>query len=184
MPGAIYGSSDRIGAYPATDPVTPDDIAATMFWALGIDPATEVTDTLGRPLPIAAGKPITRHLWLKKFDSLRVEIAKDLGAINTNLESFKGRAESELGVAKWAARVLTPAVIGLIGFGFGGAWYLAKVDSRLDELVKQTARLEVRRSQPPAPITAPDEPKPIPDTMPPPSKAVLPPTNKPTAPPR
>ena len=60
IPGAIYGSSDRIGAYPATDPVSPDDIAATMFWALGIDPATEVTDTLGRPLPIAAGKPITR----------------------------------------------------------------------------------------------------------------------------
>jgi hypothetical protein len=59
-PGAIYGSSDRIGAYPSTDPVSPDDIAATMFWALGIDPATEVTDTLGRPLPIAAGKPITR----------------------------------------------------------------------------------------------------------------------------
>jgi hypothetical protein len=40
--------------------VSPDDIAATMFWALGIDPATEVTDPLGRPLPIAAGKPITR----------------------------------------------------------------------------------------------------------------------------
>ena len=58
--GAIYGSSDRIGAYPATDPVTPDDIAATMFWALGIDPATEVLDTLGRPLPIASGKPLTR----------------------------------------------------------------------------------------------------------------------------
>ena len=55
-PGAIYGASDRIGAYPATDPVTPDDIAATMFWALGIDPATEVRDTLGRPLPIAAGQ--------------------------------------------------------------------------------------------------------------------------------
>jgi hypothetical protein len=57
--GAVYGSSDRIGAYPATDPVRPDDIAATMFWALGIDPATEVQDTLGRPLPIAAGKPIS-----------------------------------------------------------------------------------------------------------------------------
>ena len=39
-PGAIYGASDRIGAYPSADPVTPDDIAATMFWALGIDPAT------------------------------------------------------------------------------------------------------------------------------------------------
>jgi uncharacterized protein (DUF1501 family) len=58
-PGAIYGSSDRIGAFPATDPVTPDDLAATMFWALGIDPTTEVVDTLGRPLPIAAGKAIT-----------------------------------------------------------------------------------------------------------------------------
>ena len=114
----------------------------------------------------------------QRFDSLRVEIAKDLGAINANLESFKARAESELGVAKWAAKVLTPAVIGLIGFGFGGAWYLAKVDSRLDELVKQTAHLEVRRSQPPAPTSspAPVEPKPIPNTMSPPSKAVLPPT--------
>ena len=58
-PGAIYGASDRIGAYPALDPVRPDDIAATLFWALGIDPDTEVVDTLGRPLPIAAGKPIT-----------------------------------------------------------------------------------------------------------------------------
>jgi hypothetical protein len=59
VPGAIYGASDKIGAYPATDPVSPDDIAATMFHGLGIDPATEVTDTLGRPLPIAAGKAIT-----------------------------------------------------------------------------------------------------------------------------
>jgi hypothetical protein len=59
IPGAVHGSSDRIGAYPATDPVTPDNIAATMFWALGIDPATEMRDTLNRPLPIAAGNPIT-----------------------------------------------------------------------------------------------------------------------------
>jgi hypothetical protein len=58
-PGAVYGSSDRIGAYPASDPVSPDDLAATMFWALGLDPATEVYDALHRPLPIASGKPIT-----------------------------------------------------------------------------------------------------------------------------
>jgi hypothetical protein len=31
-----------------------------MFWALGIDPATVVYDTLNRPLPIAAGRPISR----------------------------------------------------------------------------------------------------------------------------
>ena len=59
IPGAVHGASDRLGAYPASDPVTPDDIAATMFWALGIDPATEVRDTLNRPLPIAAGQPVT-----------------------------------------------------------------------------------------------------------------------------
>jgi hypothetical protein len=59
-PGAIHGASDRIGAYPASDPVSPDDVAATMFWALGIDPATEVRDTLGRPLRIATGQPVTR----------------------------------------------------------------------------------------------------------------------------
>jgi hypothetical protein len=60
VPGAIHGASDKIGGYPASDPVSPDDIAATMFWALGIDPETIVYDTLNRPLPIAAGKPITR----------------------------------------------------------------------------------------------------------------------------
>jgi Protein of unknown function (DUF1501) len=60
IPGAIYGASDRIGAYPASDPVSPDDVAATMYWALGIDPAAEVRDTLGRPLPIAAGAPVSR----------------------------------------------------------------------------------------------------------------------------
>lgn len=57
--GAIHGSSDKSGAYPATDPTRPDDIAATLFWALGIDPATEVYDTLERPLPISAGQPLT-----------------------------------------------------------------------------------------------------------------------------
>jgi hypothetical protein len=59
-PGAIYGASDKIGGYPAIDAATPDDIAATMFWALGIDPNTEIYDPLKRPLPIAAGKPITK----------------------------------------------------------------------------------------------------------------------------
>ncbi|MFO0957731.1 MAG: DUF1501 domain-containing protein [Isosphaeraceae bacterium] len=58
-PGAVYGASDKIGAYPATDPTRPDDIMATIFWALGIDPETIVQDSLGRPLPISAGRPLT-----------------------------------------------------------------------------------------------------------------------------
>lgn len=58
--GQVFGSSDRIGAYPETDPVTPADLAATIFWRFGIDPATEVRDTTNRPHRIATGDPIAR----------------------------------------------------------------------------------------------------------------------------
>ena len=44
--GHVYGASDRIGAYPARGPVRPEDLAATMFDLLGIDPATEIRDAL------------------------------------------------------------------------------------------------------------------------------------------
>ena len=56
--GFTYGASDRIGAYPASDPVRPEDLSATMFHLLGLDPATEVQDALNRPLPISPGKVI------------------------------------------------------------------------------------------------------------------------------
>jgi uncharacterized protein (DUF1501 family) len=56
--GHVHGASDKIGAYPLQDPVRPDDLAATMFELLGIDPATEIRDPLNRPLPIATGQPI------------------------------------------------------------------------------------------------------------------------------
>jgi hypothetical protein len=56
--GFVYGASDRSGAYPASDPVRPDDLAATMYSLLGIDPHTEVADSLNRPLTIAQGNPI------------------------------------------------------------------------------------------------------------------------------
>jgi hypothetical protein len=56
--GRVHGASDRIGAYPADDPVTPADIAATIFWRFGIDPATEVADQTGRPFRLTEGEPI------------------------------------------------------------------------------------------------------------------------------
>ncbi len=56
--GHIYGASDKNGAYPSENPVRPDDIAATMYYLLGIDPHTEVHDASGRPLAITTGKPI------------------------------------------------------------------------------------------------------------------------------
>ena len=50
--GAVYGSSDRFAAQPVTGRVYPWDVAATMFWALGIDPALTVPDFTGRPMPL------------------------------------------------------------------------------------------------------------------------------------
>lgn len=58
--GAVYGASDKVGAYPALDPVTPADLAATIYWRFGIDPATEITDQTGRPFRLAEGDPLRR----------------------------------------------------------------------------------------------------------------------------
>lgn len=57
--GAVYGSSDKIGAYPAEKPVSPPDLTATIYHALGIDPAAPITDRLGRELLLTDGKPLT-----------------------------------------------------------------------------------------------------------------------------
>ncbi len=56
--GFRYGSSDRFGAAPASGAVRPDDIAATIFELMGIDPATQMHDTFGRPLAISNGQTI------------------------------------------------------------------------------------------------------------------------------
>jgi hypothetical protein len=57
--GAVFGSTDSIAAYPASNPVSPGDIVATIYQQLGIDPHTMVPDRSGRPIPIAhGGEPI------------------------------------------------------------------------------------------------------------------------------
>ena len=60
--GSVYGASDKLGAYATVGQARPEDLAATMFEALGIDPETEITDKLKRPLPISRGKPIREVL--------------------------------------------------------------------------------------------------------------------------
>jgi hypothetical protein len=56
--GFVYGASDKHGEYPAKDPVRPDDLAATMFYLLGIEPNTEVRGLGNRPVQISDGKPV------------------------------------------------------------------------------------------------------------------------------
>jgi uncharacterized protein (DUF1501 family) len=58
--GAVHGASDRIGAYPALDPVTPGDLAATLFWRFGLDPEATIRDVTGRPYRLAEGEPLRK----------------------------------------------------------------------------------------------------------------------------
>jgi Protein of unknown function (DUF1501) len=56
--GRAYGSSDAKGAYPADRPVTPADLAATVYQLLGIDPAATLSDAEGRAHRLCHGQPI------------------------------------------------------------------------------------------------------------------------------
>jgi hypothetical protein len=54
--GQVHGASDRHAAYPASAPVSPDDLAATIYHALGVAPHAEIHDRQGRPWPLTFGR--------------------------------------------------------------------------------------------------------------------------------
>ena len=56
--GQTYGSSDRLGEYPASHPTTPADIAKTVYYAMGIHDL-QARDKEGRPYDLLSeGKPL------------------------------------------------------------------------------------------------------------------------------
>jgi len=50
--GSTYGVSDAQAAYPLDNPTRPEDLAATIFRAFGIDPEMRVQNSQGRPVPL------------------------------------------------------------------------------------------------------------------------------------
>ncbi len=56
--GQVIGRSDKIGAYPATTPFAPDDVGATVYHVLGVEPAVEVRDRQDRPVRLNRGEVI------------------------------------------------------------------------------------------------------------------------------
>lgn len=56
--GAVIGATDRTGSLPATRPCTPEDVAASIYHALGLDPHLTHFPRLPRPTPIADGAVI------------------------------------------------------------------------------------------------------------------------------
>ena len=61
--GYAHGTTDVQGMAPATEPCTPDDIAATIFSNLGIDPHQELMTPSGRPIQLfREGRVVPRLL--------------------------------------------------------------------------------------------------------------------------
>ena len=57
--GRALGESDAKGAFPKSNPKTPQDVLATMYRHLGVDTSTEYLNGAGRPIPVlASGNPI------------------------------------------------------------------------------------------------------------------------------
>jgi hypothetical protein len=56
--GIVHGASDRVAAYPASQPTAPADLAATIYHCLGVDPHLQLMDVVGRPQMLCEGNPI------------------------------------------------------------------------------------------------------------------------------
>jgi hypothetical protein len=56
--GFVYGKSDQHASEPDENPVTPEDLTATIYYLLGIDPKAEIHDLQDRPLPVSSGNPV------------------------------------------------------------------------------------------------------------------------------
>ena len=54
--GRVIGRSDRFAAYPADNPISPQDLTASLLNALGINPAMEVRDSFLRNVPLSTGQ--------------------------------------------------------------------------------------------------------------------------------
>jgi hypothetical protein len=61
--GIAFGASDKDAAYPIDRPVTPEDLAATIYSSLGIDPHLQLADPQGRPVSIVEGGRVVEELF-------------------------------------------------------------------------------------------------------------------------
>jgi len=95
-PGQVYGASDRQGAYPARNRVTPADLTATIFHLLGIDPNGAFHDPLGRKLQLTKGEPIHELLGTRAATDVRVLPGGSLDRV----KPFDGRKLNQRGFGR------------------------------------------------------------------------------------
>lgn len=57
--GIVHGRSDKEAAFPDDKPVTPEDLAKTIYWSLGVNPDLVIMNRENRPTPIVdGGRPV------------------------------------------------------------------------------------------------------------------------------
>jgi hypothetical protein len=61
--GVTYGRSEKDAAYPSDRPVSPEDLACTIFDSLGIDPHSFIPDKQGRPVTLMGTGQSLRELF-------------------------------------------------------------------------------------------------------------------------
>lgn len=79
--GQVYGASDKIGGYPAKDPVSPGDLTATIFHLLGIRPSATFHDREGREHRITTGRPLYAMLGTEPATTRRVPPGGDVARL-------------------------------------------------------------------------------------------------------
>ncbi len=60
--GYVHGTSDKTGAFPASQPVSPGDLVATIYQLLGVDPEATIPDRAGRPMSFTHGGSLVRAI--------------------------------------------------------------------------------------------------------------------------
>jgi len=60
--GNIHGSSDATGAEPDSDPLSVEDMSATIYHCLGINPEKKLLAPGGRPIDIVRGGKVVEDL--------------------------------------------------------------------------------------------------------------------------
>jgi arylsulfatase A-like enzyme len=56
--GRVVGASDNLGGEPKDRPVTPQELVATIFHALGVPPVATIPGPTGEPVAVYPGRPV------------------------------------------------------------------------------------------------------------------------------
>ncbi len=79
--GQVYGSSDKNGAYPASNRVQPQELTASIFHLVGIGHDATFRDRTGRPLPVSKGEPLWKLLGTRPATLARAEPQGDISLV-------------------------------------------------------------------------------------------------------